>query len=187
MTLRDRVREMLADGKRPTIGWGEADLKVGRDLREVLNPFGRALAAGENLNSVYEASLEVGEARLEAYVDATRRDLAQDGDVLYRLVGADPTLSTPMQYGGLYLERDRDLLTGLSGGFHALYVDAPGEAFLDVVCDLPVDVFLWDDRATQTAAASLRVMRAGPMGCKGPDAEFRLVGEPKPLKEPSHV
>jgi hypothetical protein len=67
-----------------------------------------------------------------------------------------------MQYGGLFLERDRELLEfAKSKGEVWLYIDAGPGAYLDFVSDLPADVFAWDAIQTGFSLEEMRKLRPG--------------------------
>lgn len=103
-------------------------------MREVLNPYGRALSDGVDLNSLLKSDPIAGGTALDALCEETRAELS-NGPTVYRLVGASPEHCTPMQYGGYYLERDRELLASAPG---PVEVVVEGEApYMDFVSDLP--------------------------------------------------
>lgn len=111
---------------------------------EVLNPFGRAVREGLDLNALLAHDPDAGAAVLDRLCAETAAELRSTlanpcFSVSYRLVGAEPRYCTPMQYGGFYLERDRDLLTSAKGkGVIELIVEGK-DAYLDFVSDLPAD------------------------------------------------
>ena len=73
-----------------------------------------------------------------------------------------PAISTPMQYGGFYLEHDRALLAEIEDArLNVLSVEGGPEPYLDFVADLPSHVLAWDVPATGIVAAAVRPMRRG--------------------------
>lgn len=106
----------------------------------VLNPFGRALREGLDLNALLRTDPEAGAAELDRLCAETAAELASTSDsIVYRLVGAEPRYCTPMQYGGFYLERDRELLASVQGKDRIELLLEGNDAYLDFVSDLPAD------------------------------------------------
>lgn len=140
-------------------------------LFEVMNPFGLALQDEINLNSSIQADPS------EAYVlhskyatevaDSMEWALSAGCDgVFYRLVGAAPEWSTPMQYGGHHLESDRELLgTVRDARFNTLYVEGGEGVYLDFVSDLPASAFAWDEMASGVDYKEVRKLRDGALAC----------------------
>lgn len=96
--------------------------------------------------------------------------------VLYEIRGATPSECTPMEYGGLYLERDRELLEALKdSGANVLYVGGR-EPYLDFVSDLPAHVFAWDVALSEISVGEVRAMRPGALAADDPDADILLTG-----------
>ena len=82
-----------------------------------------------------------------------------------------------MQYGGYYLERDRELLQEIEAArLNVLCVVGDEEVFIDFVSDLPAQVFAWDSRATSVSSAYVRELRKGAQASADPgsEIEFRL-------------
>ncbi len=78
-----------------------------------------------------------------------------------------------MQYGGFYLERDRELLEEAKDAtFNLLWIDAGEEAYLDFVSDLPAHAFAWDIDATDVSVVQMRAMRPGALAAEDPTADF---------------
>lgn len=148
-------------------------------LVEVLNPFGLAQAEGVNLNELIYTDPEAGNQKLDELVEkvrgAIRAALASGADgVFYCLKGAEPSLSTPMQYGGYYLERDRELLAEIGDTPSAVFVDAGEGAYMDFVSDLPAAFFAWDIDRTDVSVARMRSLRPGPLAAEDPTADVLL-------------
>lgn len=136
-------------------------------LVQISNPFGRALEKGMDLNQLLADEPEKGGEVLDSLISETREDIisAMDGDadgVVYLLHGACEKHCSPMQYGGHYLEKDRELLSGISdAALNLLYVVGDQDLYLDFVSDLPAHLFGWDDRTTGISAAEGRAIRGG--------------------------
>ena len=155
-------------------------------LVEVQNPFGEAIDAEIDLNAEFDRGPAYGEHAFRGLFDKTEEKIAEalevgaDG-IFYRLFGAEPNLSTPMQFGGLYLEQERELLKEImEARFNVLYVEGGEGAYLDVVSDLPAHAFGWDEDRTAIPAGEVRKFRQGALACgllsEDPLRLFRSVG-----------
>ena len=140
-------------------------------LVEVGNPFGEALQSGVDLNEEFAKGPESGDEAFSAFVEGVGSSLhaalesGADG-VLYRVFGAEPSLSTPMQFGGHYLERERELLQSISDArFNVVYIEGGDEVFLDVVSDLPAHALGWDEQRSHIPPSEVRKMREGALAC----------------------
>lgn len=145
--------------------------------------FRRAEAAGLDLVRLLESDPEAGNAELAKLVDATRRAIDDArGSMVYRLAGPEPAKATPMQYGGFFLEKDRELLDHAlatrDGAEVWLEVTAGPDAYFDFIADLPADVFAWDARATGLGLAEMRSLRSGRLCTNEPgsDEPFESLG-----------
>lgn len=149
-------------------------------LTEIANPFFRALTDGSNLNELAKDSPEKADAVLDEYVLAAISEanlgLGSGADgVLYRLHGACPRHCSPMQYGGLYLERDRQVLDSI-GTKYKVFVFIVGDegAYLEFTSDLPCDALGWDVHATQFPVSQMKMYRTGAVFTVSADSEIRL-------------
>lgn len=164
------------EGPRPTIEW-----PGGTTLAEVSNPFGLAQASGANLSKLLSDDPHGGDIALEFWVQVVREAIDKAFDegaqgILYRLHGACAKWNTPMQYGGYYLERDREILSeAMSRGFTALFVVGGEDTFLDVVSDLPAHAIGWDVGETGYSVAAMKEMRQGATFTTEPESEIALV------------
>lgn len=123
-------------------------------LQTVLNPFGRALEEGLDLNAALSEDPVAGSAHLDRLCQMTESECASARDgILYRLIGADSRHCTPMQYGGFYLERDREILSRAKlRGY--LQIDVDGEEpYLDFIVDLPCDALTHNGRKVEVTHA----------------------------------
>ncbi|HWA83743.1 MAG TPA: hypothetical protein VG820_09935 [Fimbriimonadaceae bacterium] len=193
MNSRERLIAAARGGevdRKPLICWPkpcpESDAVVGQvnpaqiSLCPVVNPFGQALRSGAEVWDVLAEDPRRGEKMLDELVGKTRSEIraafehGADG-VLYLLYGARGLHTTPMEYGGHYLERDRELLTEIEDAtFNLIFVVGEDDAYLDFVSDLPAHAFGWDAVATQTTPAQLREMRSGALAANAPDADIEL-------------
>jgi hypothetical protein len=146
---------------------------------EVHSPLGHELAEPKNLLDLLHDDPAEGEALLFTRAAQTRSSIEEaleagaDG-VVYRLAGAMPSVTTPMQYGGHFLEVDREILAGLAEArFVLLYVEGQEEPYLDFVIDLPAHAFGWD-AASGIPPSAFRSAREGALAGAHPDADILL-------------
>lgn len=139
-------------------------------LVETTNPLGLALSEGENPNCLLDDP-NAAERELDRWVERCRSTLIEalesgaDG-VFYRLRGAEPPHSTPMEFGGLHLERERDLLNEISDArFNVLLADGGEETYLDFLTDLPAHAFAWNEETIPFSPKQVREMRPGALAC----------------------
>lgn len=149
-------------------------------LAEVVNPFGLSLARELHLNDLLDDDPAQGAEVLDGLVQETRDTIAAalaagaDG-ILYRLHGASPRHCSPMQYGGHYLERDREILSEIADArLNLLFVVADEEPYLDFVSDLPAHFFGWDDRTSGVSSTEGRAIRGGAVATYGPEGDVLL-------------
>lgn len=193
MNSRERLIAAARGGevdRKPLVCWPtpcpESDAVVGEvnpvqiSLIKVVNPFGQALRSNVEVWDVLAEEPRRGEKILNELVDKTRSEIkaalehGADG-ILYLLYGARGVHATPMEYGGHYLERDRELLSEIEGAtFNMIFVVGEDDAYLDFVSDLPGQAFAWDSVATGTSVGQLRDMRAGALATNSPDADIEL-------------
>lgn len=165
-----------------------ADLPDGDAVRLVLvaNPLGKALAAGIDLNVLHRHDPEKGAEALDSYVAQTRAEIERalnsgaDG-IVYAVCGAHEATCTPMQYGGFYLERDREILAEFQDAvFNLVFVVAKPNVqnFIDFVSDLPAHAFGWDPVASGFSVDQVRALRSGALAVPGGEsAEIALGGD----------
>jgi hypothetical protein len=120
-------------------------------LVEVHSPLGLAIRRDIDLVSMLQNDLEFGAAKLEELkteVSWAIVSALEEGahGVFYRLDGAHPRVCTPMQYGGHFLEIDRELLSlATEANFNLVYIEGEGEVYFDFVADLPCHAFSWSN------------------------------------------
>ncbi len=147
-------------------------------LAEVLGPYGQALSKGIDLNSVIADSPEIGEAMLSECIEASLSDISvakSNGahGILYAVCGATEEHCSPMQYGGLYLERDREvLLEATKWAFVFLFVVGSENTYMDIVSDLPCDVMGWSIEATGHSLSEMKIMSKGATCTSDPNSEW---------------
>ncbi|MCW5943610.1 MAG: hypothetical protein KIS66_15370 [Fimbriimonadaceae bacterium] len=208
MTSRERLTVALRGGevdRRPVVSFavGAADAYVVSPgslrsvvrrqdeaiLAEVPNPFGLAKAEGVDLNAVLAADPAAGSALLDRYatrVKATIGDSFSRGadGLFYRLAGACPAESSPMQYGGHHLEIDRELLGGLEGAAcNIVYVEGE-EPYLEFVSDLPAHALGWDVERSAAVPSEIRAMRGGALALASEDGDLLLDSIPMTAQAP---
>jgi len=181
MTNRERLLGVIkgenVDAK-PTIAWpaSESDSIV---WAEVANPFGKALARGENLSEVLRKDLGAGEKALLSTAEEVKSDItaaisAGAQGIIYKLYGADLASNTPMEYGGHFLEVDRAILSQFDSIVRMIFVVGGADTFIDFVSDLPAEIFAWDVRGTGVNVQAVREMRAGTLAAASEDADILL-------------
>jgi hypothetical protein len=149
-------------------------------LATVLSPLGLAMAERTNIVAELHADIDLGNKKLGELTERTRDSLhtaLHDGadGVFYVLDGAYPGTTTPMEYGGHFLEIDRHLLAEVQDArFNVLYVRGEQDPYLDFVSDLPAHAFAWDPRSG-VRAEQVRQMRHGALATADDDGEFRLI------------
>lgn len=149
-------------------------------LAEVINPFGKARIRGIDLNEMIRLDPEIGSVELDEIADETRLEMREalshgaDG-ILYRLHGARGRFCTPMEYGGHYLEKDRELLEEITEAqFNMLFVVGDEDVYLDFVSDLPAHAFSWDRHGTGITANQVRDLRSGALAADDENADILL-------------
>lgn len=200
MTSRERLlaaAHTKAVDQRPTITWmadsPQAEAIVlqssstdfveeGRAvLVDVPNPFGLALQKGIDINRALKDDPTVGADLLDALVHEIRQTISNSlmngaEGIFYRLHGACSKHCSPMQYGGHFLERDRELLlSAASAPFIVLFVAGSQELYIDFVSDLPALVFAWDHEKTNLSASEVRTLRPGATASSDPASEINLL------------
>lgn len=145
------------------------------------NPLFRSLQSGLDLGSLAQSNPTEADTLLVGFVQEAISEVDQAVEhgcqgIIYNLFGASPEHSTPMQYGGLFLERDREILSYAESRTCTLIHVAPSpESYLDFVSDLPGDLFAWDDELTGVSAESMRKFRSGALATYGSGGEVRLI------------
>jgi hypothetical protein len=106
----------------------------------------------------------------EVEIERARQDGA-DG-VVYLVVGATAAESTPMEYGGHWLEIDRSLVSAAPLPV-IVFVQGDREPYIDFLSDLPCQAFGFDPKAFSVSEA--RALRRGPLALADPAAEVYFV------------
>jgi len=149
-------------------------------LVEITNPFGLALQKGINLNQILKDDPKAGNRLLGELIDEAKSDIdmafevGADG-IFYRVYGARAMHCTPMQYGGYYLERDRELLEEVKNAlFNVIFVVGEEDVYLDFVSDLPSHAFGWDSKGSHIPVSEVRKMRPGALLSEDPESDIKL-------------
>lgn len=144
----------------------------GRTYTVIPSPLARG---GRTLVQSLAGQLPTGQLLLDRLVEETTQEARDADDVLYLLAGAVPDVCSPMEYGGHFLERDREILQGWSGTRHVLlYVQGGDGVYLDFVSDLPAEIFAWNAEGSRISAREVRSMRTGLLAATDVEAEVRL-------------
>jgi hypothetical protein len=155
-------------------------------MAEVPNPFGLALSRGIDLNRELRENPTGG--AYDGLVDEVRHlatsALAKGADgVLYRLHGARAYHCSPMQYGGQYLEGDREILGDLGGAaFNLIFAVGAEDLYLEFISDLPAQAFGWDVQGSGKSVASVRALRPGLLAAADAEADIFL-SFPTPISQ----
>lgn len=150
-------------------------------LVEVMSPYGRATREGINLTDILTDQPEAGAHELSKWAASAGSDIQQAlkegaNGIFYRLDGAYPAANTPMQYGGLYLETDREILKQIpEEALALLYVEGESDPYLDFVSDLPADLFGWDAPRTGIESEQVLKMRDGALAAEDKGASVFFV------------
>lgn len=203
MTSRERLVAAARGGEtdqKPVISWSTesnpdsdaiitkdaanlAELVVGEKavLFEISNPFGLAQQNRVDLNKLHSEDPEAGATKLEEYKQEILArghaaiEAGADG-IFYVLNGARGAYSSPMQYGGFYLECDREILSAFEEAtLNVLYVVGNDDVYIDFVSDLPAHLFAWDAAASTFDSNYVRTLRKGAQASSDPESEVRLV------------
>lgn len=151
-------------------------------------PLARAMREGLALSKILHDTPSEGEEilkRLEAECRAEMTQALETGadGVCAEMKGAEPGESSPMEYGGHYLEVDRRLLHEIAPArFNVLYVHG-AEPYLDFVSDLPAHALAWDMQASDADMAEIRDMKAGPVAGNRPEADIYFVNDFEEAKD----
>lgn len=150
-------------------------------LVEVVSPLGRALRRDIDLSDTLDSDPELGarwfDGLRQETLDEIEGGLSQGADgVFYVVDGAYAAATTPMQYGGYYLEADRDLLTAAAKGSMTIaYIQGEDDVYLDFVADLPADALAWDYEHLGLGIPSVRQLRPGAIAAPVPGADVVLL------------
>lgn len=153
-------------------------------LALIPNPFARARVLVPHLSDLLAEDPEAGAEALDQLREAVLSDaeaaLGSGADgIAYHLDGAYPEATTPMEYGGHFLEVDRSILTALAEApLNLVYVEGDTEPYLDFVADLPAAFLGWNALAVTTDLDFIRRMRTGVLALDHPDADVHLWGTP---------
>ncbi|MDI9636778.1 hypothetical protein QPK87_39105 [Kamptonema cortianum] len=182
MTGRERLVASSRGGqldRQPLLWLGEGSCEMADGVAVGKEGIAPALLAGEQavlcwvdgvwLESKGKFSSDDLEGQARALDSATetakshcQQALADGADgICYRLAGAEPAHSSPMEYGGLVLERDREVLESVAESrLNVVYVENEGEAYLDFLTDLPCHFLAWNGEAPSTLD-EVRALRGG--------------------------
>ncbi|MBS1706994.1 MAG: hypothetical protein JST40_14100 [Armatimonadetes bacterium] len=201
MTSRERIRSAIngeSIDRKPAVVWSaspghrcdvvisaldtlEQAIETHPDqvvIVEIYGPFGRSTRRGVNLTKILSGDPSAGGEALKRVKDEVRGDITealQRGahGVFYRLDGAYPSANTPMEYGGHYLEMDRELLEAAADAdFNLIYVEGEEDIYLDFVADLPAHAITWSSRHVEIPVRSARAMARGLVALDNPEADI---------------
>jgi hypothetical protein len=150
-------------------------------LVRVASPLGRAMAKGIDIHTQLHDDPAEGAEVLDGLVSETRTamtdalDQGADG-ICYEIEGASPEFCTPMQFGGHFLELDRELMEEISEAkFNMMWIKPKRDPYLDFVSDIPAHALAWDMNGSGRAPAEIRTLREGALAGDHPDADIRFL------------
>jgi hypothetical protein len=201
-------RELLAQiqigevPRKPVIAWGfshpQADAVVldtyadqgdSVTMVRVDSPLTKQAKRNLNLNHLLHSDPEAGNKVLDELVSETLEEgknaLASGADgVAYVIDGAYPGGSTPMQFGGYYLERDREILEQLSdANFNLVFIEGGEETYLDSVSDLAANAIGWRICESGFSKEMMRELRCGPVAGNDASADIHIAFSEQALQE----
>jgi hypothetical protein len=150
-------------------------------LAEIGSPFFVGATRGIPLNDLFRDDPSAADAEMTKIVEDIRGqmhaalDAGADG-IFYRLHGATPAHTTPMQYGGQFLEVDRELLEDIAQArFNVIFVVGDEGTYLDFVSDLPAHAFAWDSDAAGASVADVRGLRQGALATYSDESDILMM------------
>ena len=140
-------------------------------LVETLNPFGLCLSENVDINAELRNNPVQGNEILSEMVDRVSIHIDEimnsgaDG-VFYRLIGAEPKYTSPMQYGGYYMEHDNNLLSRVKDArFNVLFVEGGDGVYMDFVHDVPASLLAWDEKSSGLTFDEVKQYHSGALAC----------------------
>ena len=194
MTSLERLLAVVQGGKPdnpPTIGVDALVVPLDRIIPTLasnpeqpnlgLVPSPLTLARSKNLDifTQLQSDPEAGNQTLDALCTAVQIQIndalgAGAHGICYLIDGAYPAVATPMQYGGFFLERDRELLTDANRAqFNLLLIAGSQEPYIDFVSDLPAQAFAWDTTSGWTPE-QVRTLRPATLAADHPEADIQF-------------
>lgn len=114
----------------------------GNRFQGVLSPLSRAIAQGIDIVGLLEKNPAEGDRVLAELVSQCSSEIDQtSGPMNYIVAGAEPGVTSPMQYGGHFLELDRELIGTTST---AITLIGGPETYIDVVSDIAKSYLIWN-------------------------------------------
>lgn len=117
----------------------------GHHFQGVLSPLSRAISQGIDIVGLLEENPAEGDRVLAELVRQCSSDIEQtSGPINYIVAGAEPGVTSPMQYGGHFLELDRELIGTTSP---AITLIGGPDTYIDVVSDIAKSYLIWNPEA----------------------------------------
>lgn len=124
--------------------------------RGVLSPLARSIWEGKPVVAVLDSDPSSGDQMLAELVSATKAEIqAEAGGINYVIAGAEPKFTSPMQYGGHFLEIDRDLIVGKSV---VITVIGGEDSYIDIISDLAETFLIWNPATNPVDPAEVAKM-----------------------------
>lgn len=141
-------------------------------LVETLNPFGLCLSENVDINAELRNNPVKGNEILSEMVNKVSRHIGEimksgaDG-VFYRLIGAEPKYTSPMQYGGYYMEHDNNLLSSVRDArCNVLFIEGGEYVYMDFVHDIPASLLAWDEKSSGLSFDEVKQYHSGALACE---------------------
>ena len=133
------------------------DLRIdGVEFKGVLSPLSRALQEGIDAISLLDKDPANGDRLLHSLVAATKAEIESASvQINYIVAGAEPEYSSPMQYGGHFLELDRELIGTRKP---AITVIGGPETYIDIISDLAETFLIWNPQTNPVDPAEVSKM-----------------------------
>lgn len=143
------------------------------------SPITKSIERNMDVFQTLQKDPHAGNQILQSLVEETEREvrIALDSGVfgiLYRIEGAHPNFCTPMQYGGHFLELDRQILeTAQRATCSAIWIEGGPDAYLDSVTDLPTTILGF--RSGSGDLNWIRQVRKGLIAMDGHEGDIEIV------------
>lgn len=166
---------------------GFADQQV-FELEVIPNPLLASMGNPENLNQLIQNDPESGNEALDRTSERILQKIeaSKSDGIFYCLEGARPSVCTPMEFGGRFLERDREILKVAQDKFPTfLWVMGSETLYLDFVSDLPFDALGWDVQHSGFSTKQLLELRETLTFSTEDSGDFSIEGADRLTSKPN--
>jgi hypothetical protein len=141
--------------------------------------FEQSLTRGADIPELLRADLTAGEELLSRMIDEALAELevavaGEPDGILYQLAGASSEWTTPLAYGGHFLEAERSVLERAKRRGWPLVIHVIGhrDLYLDLLADLPCAALAWSSRASRLSVRELRQYFSCAFVADSPEADI---------------